>query len=220
MSRIAPLRAPAILALLATSMSIAACGSSSNDAGPAAVSPEEMERVRGQVGLRPGDALAVAIWREPELSDTIPVNDRGQVVLPLLGPRNVEGISPDSLERQLEREYSEYVRSPAVSITALRRISILGAVRNPGLYPVDATVTLSDALALAGGLAPNGDRDDIQLVRGGKVMRESLDGSMLVGALPIQSGDQIRVDNTPWLQRNWQWLAGTGTSFLLFVLFR
>jgi polysaccharide export outer membrane protein len=210
----------ALLAASIASMSVAACSSSSNHAGPGAVSPEEIQQMKEQVGLRPGDALAVAIWREPELSDTIPVNDRGQVVLPLLGPREVQGISPDSLERQLEREYSEYVRSPAVSITALRRISILGSVREPGLYPVDATVTLSDALAMAGGLSPDGDRDGIQLVRGGEVMRESLQASMLVGALPIQSGDQIWVEQRPWLERNWQWLGGTVATFVLWGVFR
>lgn len=172
------------------------------------------------MGLRPGDALAIAIWREPELSDTVRVNERGEVVLPLLGTRSVRGLSPDSLERQLAGEYSEYVKSPAVSITALRRISILGEVKRPGLYPVDATVSLSDALALAGGTTGAADRDDIRLIRDGRVLRQSLARSSLVGSLPVQSGDQIVVGQKSWFARNWQWLAGTATSVALFVIFR
>lgn len=174
----------------------------------------------GDPGLRPGDALLLRVWREPELSDTVRVDRHGRVVLPLLGEREVAGITTDALERHLERDFREYLKNPAIDVTALRRVSILGAVTRPGLYTVDATISLSDALALAGGVTRDGDERGIRLVRDGAVVRESLEPSALMARLPIRSGDQVYVEERSWLSRNWQWLAGPATTILVFAIFR
>ena len=67
---------------------------------------------------------------------------------------------------------------------------------------VDPTVTLTEALALAGGVSPTGNRDDIRLVRGDQVLVQSMDGEQVLGATPIQSGDQIVVGQQSWARRN------------------
>ncbi len=103
---------------------------------------------RAVVGLRPGDAIKVEIWQEPDLSGEYMVNGEGIALFPLLGERRVTGISAAVLEQQLVADYKEYLENPFVNVTVLRRISILGAVQTPGLYAVDATLTLTDALAL------------------------------------------------------------------------
>jgi protein involved in polysaccharide export with SLBB domain len=151
-----------------------------------------MQRIERNVGPKPGDELVVAIWRKSDLSDSIPVHDRGQVVLALLCSQQVTGISPDFQERQLKDEYTKYVKSPAISAIALRRISILAAVKQAGPYSGDTTAILSNALAMAGGITSSTDRENSQLIRGGQVISESLNRSMLVGsALSMRSGDQI-----------------------------
>jgi polysaccharide export outer membrane protein len=122
--------------------------------------------------------------------------------MPLLGERQVTDLGLSTLRDSLLSEYREYLQNPSIEVTVLRRINILGEVRNPGLYPVDATVSLSDALAMAGGVAPNGNRDDIRLLRGSEVIRQDLDDATLVGMADIRSGDQIVVGEKGWLSRN------------------
>jgi polysaccharide export outer membrane protein len=130
------------------------------------------------------------------------------VVLPLLGERKVTGISLSNLERSLTEEYWAFLENPSVRVTVLRRIAIFGEVRTPNLYWVDATVTLWDALALAGGILPTGNRDQVRLLRDGEVVIANLDLNRLVNQTPIQSGDQIEVGQQGWMARNRSVLLG------------
>ena len=152
--------------------------------------------------LSPGDAINVQVWREADLSGMFTVDDRGIVTMPLLGERDVTGLGPSELRDKLLSDYREYLQNPSIEVTILRRISILGEVRSPGLYPVDATVSLSDALALAGGLAPNANSNDIRLVRDQQMIRQDLDSATLIGVSDIRSGDQIVVGEKGWISRN------------------
>jgi polysaccharide export outer membrane protein len=159
-------------------------------------------------GLRPGDAVQVSIWQEADLSGEFHVDPEGKVVLPLLGERTVTGVSSSELERGLAEDYRAFLENPSVRVTVLRRIAIFGEVRNPDLYLVDATVTLWDALAMAGGILPTGNRDQVLLRRDGDVLIANLDLDRLVGETPIQSGDQIEVGQQGWVARNRSVLLG------------
>jgi len=124
--------------------------------------------------LRPGDVVRLRIWREPDLSGDFQVDERGSAVFPKIGPVPVASISADSLESMLIGVYSTYLRNPSIEITLLRRVNVLGSVRNPGLYPVDATMTVADALALAGGVTPEGDQNRLDLRRAGRTLSTHL----------------------------------------------
>lgn len=130
------------------------------------------------------------------------VDDRGIVTLPLLGEREVSGLGPDALRDDLLADYREYLQNPSIEVTILRRINILGEVRSPGLYPVDATISLADALALAGGVTPVADPNKIRLVRDNEVIAQGVDQAAVIGASEIRSGDQIVVGQKSWLARN------------------
>lgn len=174
-------------------------------------------------GLRPGDAVKIEIWREPDLSGEFQVTQRGVVVFPLLGEREVAGVSAEELEGRLVAEYREYLENPSVSVTVLRRVSILGEVREPGLYPVDPTMTLTEVLALAGGVAPAGNKNDIRLIRDGQVLRQSVDAATTLDATPIRSGDQVVVGQRSWFSRNLPIVtAGIGavTSVMVALILR
>jgi polysaccharide export outer membrane protein len=171
--------------------------------------------------LRPGDVVRLRIWREPDLSGDFAVDEQGSVVFPKLGPIVVVDMSPDSLKSRLIQSYSVYLRNPAIDVMLLRRITILGGVRNPGLYPVDPTMTLADAYALAGGISPDGKHDQIELVRGGERTSYKVSEQTLIGDTPLRSGDQLYVPTRSWLSRNtWVITAGIGTtaSILLAIL--
>jgi protein involved in polysaccharide export with SLBB domain len=166
--------------------------------------------------LRPGDFVLIKIWREPDLSDTVQIDKDGVAVFPKLGPMQVTGIRPDSLERLLVHTYSRYLKNPSIKVAVLRRITISGAVVRPGAYPVDLTMTVSDALTLAGGPSAEGKSDKVELRRGGR--RWSVDLSSQIdrsGELSLRSGDQLFVPKKSWLSRNPGFIMaaiGTATS--------
>ena len=168
--------------------------------------------------LRPGDVIKLRIWREPDLSGDFPVSEAGIVVFPKIGPQRVVGASSDSLKAMLVSAYQVYLRNPSIDVTLLRRITILGAVRTPGLYPVDPTTTVADALALAGGTTPQGNPDKVDLVRGGTRITARLARQTRLVDSPIQSGDQIFVHERSWVSRNSSVVAAAITASVGLIL--
>jgi protein involved in polysaccharide export with SLBB domain len=151
---------------------------------------------------RPGDVIRVRIWREPDLSGDFPVDERGVTVLPRLGATDVTGRSADALRRDLVAAYLPMLSHSSVAVIVLRRVQVTGAVRNPGLYPLDPTVTIEEAIAVAGGVTADGRTDRVELVRGGRVLSVSLARDLSVADSPVRSGDQLRVPERSWLSRN------------------
>jgi protein involved in polysaccharide export with SLBB domain len=154
------------------------------------------------LALRPGDTVRLRIWREPDLSGDFPVNESGIVVLPKLGPRRVIAENPDSFKAWVVHSYAELLRNPSIEVLLVRRVQVLGAVRNPGLYPIEPTMTVADAIALAGGTTPQGRSDKVELRRQGERVPGKLSGRLLIGESPIRSGDQIYVPERSWISRN------------------
>jgi protein involved in polysaccharide export with SLBB domain len=155
-----------------------------------------------QVAIAIGDRVTVRVWREPSFSDSLTVDDRGEVVLPRLGPMRVAGRTIASLQDTLRMRFAEYLRNPSVQVTVYRRVGVQGEVQKPNLYFVDATMSLREVLALAGGITENGSRNGIVIVRDGKQMRLGKwnEGGPLTADL--RSGDQIVVGTRSWLSRN------------------
>jgi protein involved in polysaccharide export with SLBB domain len=89
-----------------------------------------------------------------------------------------------------------------VEVTLLRRVAIYGFVIKPGLYPVDPTMTVQEALALAGGAAPDGRKDRVELVRDNHRIVTNLGNSSRLGEIQLQSGDQLFVPQMNWWARN------------------
>jgi polysaccharide export outer membrane protein len=152
--------------------------------------------------IQAGDVLRMRVFLEPDLAGEYPVSEQGVVTLPRLGDLPVAEWPADSIRPRLTRMYAEYLRDPVVEITLLRRVAIYGAVLNPGLYPVDPTMTVQDALALAGGAAPDGKRDRVELLRGDRRIDTDLAGGATLDQLRLESGDQLYVPQRSWLSRN------------------
>lgn len=154
------------------------------------------------ISLLPGDVINVEIWREEDLSGQFQVGEDGSVVLPLLGRVTVLGISTERLREQLTEDYDEYLVNPSVNVTLLRRITVLGEVRLPGNYLVDATVSVAQLIAQAQGVTPDGDIGKLSLQRDGRVVMGDLSSTQLLTEAGIRSGDQVSVGKRSWLARN------------------
>lgn len=170
--------------------------------------------------LRPGDVLRLKIWREPDLSGDFTIDEAGQATLPRLGPTVVTGVPSAQLRDQLLAKYAQYLNNPSIEITALRRISIMGSVQKPGIYPVEPSIKLGDAANIAGGVTTESKRNNVELTRDGKHFSYDLRADPEKANVPLASGDQVYVPQRSWLSRNATWFVSTlvavgGTTALL-----
>lgn len=151
------------------------------------------------------------------------MDESGVVTFPKLGPLRVMDESAESLKARLIAGYQEFLRNPSVDVILLKRVNVLGAVRSPGLYPIDPTMTIADAVALAGGATPDGNRRRIELLRGGARLDVRLNDHTRVSDLPLRSGDQIFVPEKSWISRNPGVVAASlsaATSLVIALLLR
>ena len=107
------------------------------------------------------DQLQVAVWRNPELSVSVPVRPDGRISVPLVGDVLAGGRTPEEVARDIEGQLAAYVRDPkvAVILTELRsheflsRVRVTGAVRTPISIPYRQGMTVLDAVLQAGGVS-------------------------------------------------------------------
>ncbi len=120
-----------------------------------------------------GDVLEISVWKNPELTSTVPVRPDGRISVPLLGDVQAAGMTPLALKQTLTDGYKEYVTAPGVSVVVKeihsRKIYVTGEVASPGVYDLQPRAKLMQALALAGGLTPYAKGRVI-------VLRDSRDG--------------------------------------------
>jgi polysaccharide export outer membrane protein len=170
-------------------------------ASPDSASAAAAQRA-ANVPIAVGDRVRVKVWREPAFSDSVTVDQRGEVVLPRVGPMRVAGRTISTLQDTLRSRYAEWLRDPTVTVTVYRRVGVQGEVRAPSLYYVDVTMTLREVLAQAGGITEAGNTDDVSIVRDGRTMKL---GKWRAGgplSAELRSGDQVVVGRRSWLSRN------------------
>jgi polysaccharide export outer membrane protein len=174
--------------------------------GLAQARPDTVPRAQSSLAaltLRPGDLVGIRIWPDSSLSGEYPIEESGNVYLPMLGPVRAAGVPLDELRDELRRRYSQSMRTPVVSITPRFRVGVLGAVQRPGLYHVSPTLTLYDVIALAGGFRVDARQERIRVVREQQVFevnaRRALELGEALSSLELRSGDQIVVpDRRPF----------------------
>ena len=186
----------------------------------AALAQQDSSRAAGRHGVaaQPGDKVLLKIYREPELSGEFVVPEDGQVDFPKIGPVRVDRLPTDSLRALLIAQYSRSLRDPAIEVTVLRRVNVTGAVRNPGFYYADPTVTVKGALALAGGVVPEGDKNRIELLRDNKRTGIGLSNGTSLADSPVQSGDQVSAPERSWFSRNTALVISGVTGIALVVV--
>lgn len=123
------------------------------------------------------DLLKVSVFGVEELDRTVRVNADGQISMPLIGGVMAGGRSIPELEAELARRYGDgFLQQPQVSVFveeyASQRITVAGAVEDPGIYPLTGRTTLLQAIALADGLDPLADLGGVIVFRevGGRRM--------------------------------------------------
>jgi len=130
--------------------------------------------------IRPHDRITLVIYNNPELStgvgsnptgaglgESILVNSRGELRLPLIKNIKIAGLSQPEAEYKLERAFSEYLKSPNVQLEVLnKRAFVLGEVNRPGPIELqNEQIPLLQLLAIAGDLTPSANKKSIIILK-------------------------------------------------------
>jgi polysaccharide export outer membrane protein len=167
---------------------------------------------------QPGDRMFVHIVGEPKLSDTVTVNERGEVALAKLGVVNIGRFSIGELQDTIRAQYARLLLNPAVEVVLLRRIAVNGAVKDPDVYLVDVSMTLRDVIARAGGISDQGDRNKVYIVRNGQRVHVPHWESDASRASDLLSGDQIVAERQAWWKSNIFSLTSTAVLIASFAI--
>jgi protein involved in polysaccharide export with SLBB domain len=191
---------------------------------PAAASAQDVAQsaVASAPRLAIGDRVIVRVWPEIKLSDTVIVDERGQINLRHVGSIEVLSLDYERLRDTLRARYATFLRSPVIDVVAFRRVTVNGAVGKPDVYMIDQTSTIRDVIARAGGIAPNGDAHKVEILRGvERIPAKNWDRpDAVVG--PLRSGDVILVGRRPWWIENLGTITGVAgvTASIAFTLLR
>lgn len=125
--------------------------------------------------IGPGDMLAINVWKEAELTKSMPVRPDGRISLPLIGDIQAAGLTAAQLQQAILKRLSVYMSNPQVNVIVQqirsRSFNVVGKVNKPGEYDLTSSKTVLDALALAGGF------QDFARVKKIYVLRHLADGT-------------------------------------------
>ena len=151
---------------------------------------------------QPGDRVWLHVWREPKLSDTVTVDERGDVAFPKIGIVNAASFTIGALRDTVRSRFAEFLRDSPVDLVVLRRVAVNGEVAKPNVYYVDVTTTLRDVIARAGGITDNGNPNKVVIIRDAEripVRDWQRDRS---ATSDLKSGDQVVVGRKSWIAIN------------------
>ena len=142
--------------------------------------------------IGPTDVLAISVWKEPDVSRSVPVRSDGKISLPLAGEVQAAGLTPLKLEGEIASKLQNYISNPEVTVIVQQinsqKFNVLGQIARPGSYPLTSSPTILDAIALAGGFRDFAKQKSIY------VLRENPDGTKT--RLPFNYKDVVKGKNS------------------------
>lgn len=197
----------ALLALFAgTILLLSACATAPGD--PAPTDPAE---AAPDYLIGPGDSVQIFVWRQPELSSTVPVRPDGKISTPLVEDVQAAGKTPTQLARDMEEVLSVYVRDPVVTVIVTtvggpyaQQVRVIGQAVNPRAIAHNEDMTVLDVMIEVGGLTEfaAGNRASIVRVVDGETRQFGLRLNDLIkrgdisANVPILPGDVLIIPET------------------------
>jgi polysaccharide export outer membrane protein len=122
--------------------------------------------------IGPGDSVNIIVWRNPELSMTVPVRPDGLIAGPLIEDMQAMGKTPSALARDMEKALATFIRDPIVTVvvtgfvgTHSEQIRVVGEAARPQALPYRQNMTLLDVMIAVGGLTDFADGNKATVVR-------------------------------------------------------
>lgn len=167
--------------------------------------PEAKSASAEEYRIGPQDLVRIDVWKEPDISRTIPVRPDGKISLPLMNDVQAAGLTAMELAGSIREGLSKYITSPQVTVTVTeinsRRVYVTGEVMRPGAQPLLPNMTALQALTSAGGFTQFAKTKSIYILRieDGKQVKHPfnykavLDGKHPEDNIQLQPGDVIVV---------------------------
>jgi polysaccharide export outer membrane protein len=115
------------------------------------------------------DVLDINVWKDPELTQKVPVRPDGRITLPLIGEIQVSGLTAMNVQLLITQKLSEFIAKPivAVSVTEMksRTYTIVGKIIRPGSYDLGKPTTVLEAIAIAGGFVDFAKTNKVYILR-------------------------------------------------------
>jgi len=155
--------------------------------------------------IGPGDILMISNWKDESLTQEVVVLPDGTISFPLIGVIRAEDRTLVELKAEIEKRIKKYVPDPVlwVSVRAMNstNIYVLGRVNNPGRFLMNSKVNVLQGIAVAGGLTPFANNNDIRILRTeqgitriiGFRYDDVIKGKNLEGNITLKRGDVIIV---------------------------
>ena len=151
------------------------------------------------------DVLRIDVWKEAELTRTVPVRPDGKISLPLLNDVQAAGLTPTELSKVISDGLKKFINSPQVTVTVSeinsRRVYVTGEVAHAGAFPLLPNMTVLQALSSSGGFTQFAKTKAIYVLRSedGKPVKhafnykEVLAGRKQEENIELEPGDVIVV---------------------------
>ena len=206
-----------VVLALGCAVAVSATVARAQDTSRAGIVADSLSRSVGV--LRPGDAVKIAVFRDTELTGEYLIDSRGQLQIPGLGVIQAAGLDPDQLKTSIRQALIQLgTTNPQISVQPLVRVSVLGEVRAPALYPVDPGISLIQLLTIAGGPTPNANLRRTRVVREGRVFEVDLESALTgsaSGRVVLYSNDVVVVPKkTGFTRETLQFILGLTTTAL------
>ena len=119
--------------------------------------------------IGPSDVLAINVWKDAELSRTVPVRPDGKISFLLIGELQVSGLTALKVQRMVAERLKEYISDPEVAVIVQdvksRTFAVLGKVAKPGSYELGKPTTVLEAIAIAGGFLDFAKASKVYIIR-------------------------------------------------------
>lgn len=155
--------------------------------------------------IGPQDVLRIDVWKEPEITRSVPVRPDGKITLPLLNDVQAVGLTPAELAHVIRDGLKKYITDPQVTVSLeqinSQRVYVTGEVTRPGAFPLLPNMTVLQALTSAGGFTQFAKLKGIYVLRmeDGKQVkhlfnyRDVINGKKSEENIQLQPGDTIVV---------------------------
>jgi len=115
------------------------------------------------------DELSINVWKEPEVTRTVPVRPDGKISLPLVNDVQAAGLTPMQLRKDLQERLKKFIAEPQVTVVVVRinsqRVFVVGEVRRAGAYPLLPNMTALQVISSAGGFTEFANMKKIRILR-------------------------------------------------------
>ena len=146
---------------------LAACSSTNYPPAPALAATHDYNYIVG-----PGDNINIIVWRNPELSMSVPIRPDGKFSTPLIDELVAQGKSSVEVSREIEKQLAKYVRDPVVTVIVTgfvgpydQQIRVVGEAAKPQALPFKQYMTLLDVMIAVGGLTDFADGNGATILR-------------------------------------------------------